>query len=567
MAMIVAGQTANFIVSYDSSLNGMGGQPDGPGLAQSILNTCEADLASLSALFGGIMPPPASLPFQINLVPGAGGAGHASCAATAITCFISAGSNVVGLPALVVAEVAEVFMAAQAKGWNCGWSNGEALSRVLAYVVHPNAIDLFSVGGDWLNSANPSRPDWVDNVDQTDQHNVSTGCGTLFLNYLAHQLNFGWPQIIAAAAPNTSTLAETAAVLGLQNAFNSFAALLATYFPTNATANLQNDDPFPLGPLLYLRHNLADDGTSHTGPLASSPDIIVKNNVVANPQATYSTPASINSDTESDANVIAGQANYVYLRVWNHGTDATNVTATAYWSPPATLVTPNLWNLIGSSQFADVPPGRIVEVSDPGITWPSGNIPAPGHYCFVATVGNALAPAPVPNTFNTFNDYVNYIYANNNITWRNFNVVAMGMHKRSPPFGEFLPLRFLVTGAWDEAHTFAFEILAGLPQGSRLALQLPHRLGRTLRPAPTHIEEHQDADSDPDDRRRMRIALAPDGSHHLGQIELHAKTAAPSHMLVHVPAERHTGPCDVAIRQLYEGREVGRITWRLVPGR
>src|SRR5262249_8902587 len=144
--------------------------------------------------------------------------------------------------------------------------------------------------------------------------------------------------------------------------------------------------------------------------LASSPDIIVKNNAVANPQATYSTTASINSDHESDPNVIDGQNNYVYLRVWNRGTDAPNVTTNVYWSPPASLVSPNLWNLIGSAQLADVPPGNVVQVTSPGITWPSANIPGPGHYCFLATAGNEVEPAPSPDTFNTFNDFIDYIY-------------------------------------------------------------------------------------------------------------------------------------------------------------
>jgi hypothetical protein len=61
--------------------------------------------------------------------------------------------------------------------------------------------------------------------------------------------------------------------------------------------------------VLYMRHNLADTGTSHTGSLADSPDIIIKNSPVSNPHATYSTPASIASDTESDPDVLTGQAN------------------------------------------------------------------------------------------------------------------------------------------------------------------------------------------------------------------------------------------------------------------
>jgi hypothetical protein len=564
MTMVLAGQTTHFTVSYDDSITLANGyQATGLALAQAVLASCENDLTTFSDLFGGIMPAPASLPFQINLVPGTGVASHPTCLSTVITCTISANSDTVGVPLQMDAEVAEVFMATQGRGVNCLYSNGEALSRVLPTVLYPKLRLRFMVGTSWLNSMAPSRPDWVTNSEQTDRDFVSIGCGTLFYNYLAYQLNFSWRDIIAAGA---GTLAQTAANLGVPNPFANFAALLAQYFPTNQRANLVDDDPFPLGrPSLYLRHNLADDGTSQTGPLATSPDIIVKNNPVANPQATYSTAASINSDQESDPNVIDGRDNYVYLRVWNRGTDATNVTATVYWSPPATLVTPSLWNLIGSALFADVPPGNLVQVSSPGITWPSASIPGPGHYCFVATVGNAADPAPNPGTFNTFNDFVNYIYAHNDITWRNFNVVGMGQHRPGGHFQGFIPLRFLVTGAWDKPHTFAFETFAGLPPGSRMALQVPHWLGRGLRPAHTNLEEHEDVDADPDDRRRVRIPLHGHAPQRLGEVELRARIAAASHLLVHIPEKHRDRPWQVAIRQLYAGREVGRITWRLVP--
>jgi hypothetical protein len=546
--MVVRGQTPNFVVAYDDTLT------NGIALSDAVLAQCEQDLTALSQLFGGIVPVAASLPFHINLVPGGGGAGHAGCLATTITCFISAGSDTLGVPALVDAEVAEVLMATQAKGFDCGANNGEALSRMLPTVLYPNLRYRFSTGNTWLNSTNPSRPDWITNTDPTDQNLVSTGCASLFLNYLAYQLNFSWPNILAAAAP---TLAGTAANLGLQNAFNDFASLLERHFPDGTQVVLPDDDPFPLpDPSLYLRHNLADDGTSHTGPLANSPDIIVRNDTVPDPQATFSTPASINSDTESDPSVLTGGANYIYLRLWNRGTDAANVTATVYWSPPATLVSPNLWNLIGSAQFADVPPGRVIEVSDPGITWPQAGTPGPGHYCFVATVGNAADPAPVPTTFNTFNDFVTYIYAHNNITWRNFNVVLSAQRQ--------MPLPFLISGAWDKAHAFALETLADLPRGARLSLQVPRWLGRALSERHAGLEEYEDADADADDRGRVRIPLSADGTHLLGQIELPAGTMARSQLVVHLPSERRDRPYEASIRQLHEGLEVGRITWRFL---
>jgi chitobiase/beta-hexosaminidase-like protein len=241
MALIIRGQTTNFVVSYDDSLI------NGPPLADAVLGQCEQDLAALSALFGGIMPAPTSLPFQIILVPGAGGAGHPGCLATGITCYVSAGSDVLGVPALVDAEVGEVLMATQAKGFDCASSNGEALSRVLPTVLYPNLRNRFSTGNAWLNSSNPSRPDWVTNTESTDQNWISIGCGSLFLNYLHAQLKFSWAEIISAAAP---TLAQTAKNLQMPgDPFRDFAALLACHYPPGAAAYLQDDDPFPLNPV------------------------------------------------------------------------------------------------------------------------------------------------------------------------------------------------------------------------------------------------------------------------------------------------------------------------------
>ncbi len=585
--MINAGQTANFVVWYDNSLTNSNPPNTGPALAQAVLDYCEYDLARLSLLFGGILPPQASLPITVNLVPGAGGAWNDGV--NSITCNISAGSSVQGISALVVAEEAEIFMNVQADGWNPGWSNGEALSRVSAQVLYPNRAWLFSTGEAWLNSNLPPgpplpRPDWVDQVKHTDQDFVSIGCGSLFLNYLAYQLNLRWPDIIGVGAPTTNTLAETATKLNVQNAYQNFYALLAAYFPPSTTMPVSlppqttdvnqppepTDDPFPLGaipspsPVLYIRHNTADNGTSHAPPLSSSPDIILKNNPVAQPQATFSTPASIGSATQSDPDVLASQTNYVYLRVWNRGADAANVFATVYWSPAATLVTPSMWNLIGDAYYPDVPPGSVVQISNPGIVWPADQIPAPGHYCFVATVGNANDPAPDPTSLISWNDFVNYIAKNNNIAWRNFNVIAMGGHMEKPLRGEFVELPFLISGAWDQAREFAFEIIAKLPEGSSLALQVAERLGRALQPN-TRLEKFGDPVTDPKNPRRVRIPIPMNHAHPLGQIELPAAAALPSHLLLHIPPHPDDGPCEIAIRQLYAGMEVGRITWRLVP--
>ena len=102
----------------------------------------------------------------------------------------------------------------------------------------------------------------------------------------------------------------------------------APSYPAGTPLLKQADDLVPLEPVadqsphLYVRHNLTDDGTTHAPPLSSSPDIIVKNNTVANPQDAFSIANSIASAMESDPYVRVDQANYVYLRIWNRGARA-----------------------------------------------------------------------------------------------------------------------------------------------------------------------------------------------------------------------------------------------------
>jgi hypothetical protein len=118
-------------------------------------------------------------------------------------------------------------MVTQGKGWIAGYKNGEALSRVCAKILYPHRAWLWSTGNSWLNgdpsSPNPVRSDFVDNVWPTDQDYI--GCGPLFLNYLAYQLNYQWPAIMAAGAPTTNTHAETATILGVSNAWINFSTL------------------------------------------------------------------------------------------------------------------------------------------------------------------------------------------------------------------------------------------------------------------------------------------------------------------------------------------------------
>jgi hypothetical protein len=78
-----------------------------------------------------------------------------------------------------------VFSAAQGLGWNCGDTNGEGLSRVLAEELYPGVLDAFHTADAWLDS---SRPDYVSDGVGNDQDGLSNGCAVVFLYYLHYVL-------------------------------------------------------------------------------------------------------------------------------------------------------------------------------------------------------------------------------------------------------------------------------------------------------------------------------------------------------------------------------------------
>src|ERR1035437_8507363 len=214
-------------------------------LADAVLATCEADYNRLLGWFGNISI--GSLPFNIYIQPGANGASHYGCAGTALYCDAFDGTDKDLIRSLVVAEADEVFMANQAAGWDCGGSNGEALSRILAAEIYPNELTppgqgiTFASAPSWLKS---NRPDWIDSTEGSDRNFESIGCGTLFINWLRFQLGYSLNQIVQAGG---ATLGATYQKLtGRQDGYARFSNLIAEHYPPGSTGGLTNDNPFPL---------------------------------------------------------------------------------------------------------------------------------------------------------------------------------------------------------------------------------------------------------------------------------------------------------------------------------
>ncbi|KAG4436836.1 hypothetical protein IFR05_007685 [Cadophora sp. M221] len=308
-----------------------------------------------------------------------------------------------------------------------------------------------------------------------------------------------------------------------------------------------------LAPDVYIRDQVGDIGNATSGAVSASPDIIVRQQAVADPQTAFGQGSGTENNSALSQPVVAGRNQSIYIRLLNRGgSAAAPSTATVYWSQPSTLVSPNLWNKIGSVSFPSVPTGRILTVS-PLLAWPAASVPPTGHYCFI-TIASANAD-PAPNLPNNFPDWVKFVQSNNNVAWRNFNVIP------SPPSGTGRPFHkfpFKIPGAFDAPRKFTIKGLGSLPRASQVLLRAPltlaRALGITLR----------DGEIDHD---HVLVPLHPFGAVNIGEGVLAIGSAADCELHVRVPDETYkkNGQFEFAVSQEWEGIEVGRLTYRFGP--
>jgi hypothetical protein len=305
---------------------------------------------------------------------------------------------------------------------------------------------------------------------------------------------------------------------------------------------------------LYLRDHPGDTGDTHTGSISTSPDIIVRPDEVLDPQTMYGEGSGTENSTTLGYEAEGGQDNVIYARVRNRGpVDATNATVTVYWSEVGTLITPDLWNLVGQTTLTSVPAGNVLTVSD-AIVWPEAEIPATGHYCFVGIVETVADPAPTLAELADFDVFRSFIRNNNNVTWRNFNVVE---NIPDPDAGDpAIMLPFHVAGAPDRAIGFGFELEARLPKGARLRLRAPRFLLEGLK-----LNRLETADGD-----WAVVRLNPHRRQRLGELQLPRAFRARLRLEVELPeAARKYSGYEISVRQYVakDEDEVGRVGWYL----
>jgi hypothetical protein len=199
--------------------------------------------------------------------------------------------------------------------------------------------------------------------------------------------------------------------------------------------------------------------------------------------------------------------------------------------------------------------GDILTVSSP-ITWLKANIPATSHYCFVGIIGNDEDPAPDPSDLLNWDNFRRFIRENNNVTWRNFNVVDNVPDPSVDP--DFIVLPFLATGAPDRARRMRLEVVAKLPQKAKAFIEVPGYMNDYFKFRTPFMKLDKN-------REICRVTVHPHGRFVLEELQFPAKSRAKLRLMVHIPKEEYRNEYEVYVRQLFEEEEVGRVTWRLVP--
>lgn len=329
-----------------------------------------------------------------------------------------------------------------------------------------------------------------------------------------------------------------------------------------------------LVPDVYMRRSIGDDGSlpGPTDDISSSPDIFVWKGT-ENPVTRFgegpraNTPAPGTPIDASDPNQIYTNNNDVYVRLRNRGVGKDKAKVQLFASPAATLITPERWTPIGVVEVDPIPQGDILTVSAQPVSWsppslqppfsPSDPLLWPGTvvpaYSFLAVrrphealyaghpyfdPSHGLPPGP---PYFEWAEFLAFLRGPG-VAWRNIHPIRAGLD---------LTLAFLLAGTPDRARRFDFEVLQRLPEGAKVTLKMPPALVAKFRQRqPWNLNGSGDLKLPSAPRVAFkRIELSPGCC---ARAAFHVETTGTSPLL-----RGHS----LAIRQLWRGEEVGRITW------
>jgi serine protease len=324
----------------------------------------------------------------------------------------------------------------------------------------------------------------------------------------------------------------------------------------------------------------------------ASPDIAIKNSMT-DPSKDPNSGALLSDPIDN----WSGSDHYVYVRLFNRGATATNVSVTVYWAEFATISDPLGWTVIGTKSINslkyDISNGTLVRIPwskslltahtyglvavvnckedpPPSALAPYAlspnaippNAPAPGSpvqkswdFSVNSVLANVFGVNPPPLTYLAYLDLVSY---SNNIAWRGVTV-SFTCFVVPQPFSkdEYIGISFIVPGAADQVRRAVLDLFATLPQGARLVIsgplwfldQIPNR-------SPYHLIDEK--------QQIGYLPLFHYGRREFGQWDLPVGSRTELQLFVHIPPDAPATTYEVAVSHRYGNRAYGRVTWQIV---
>ena len=315
-----------------------------------------------------------------------------------------------------------------------------------------------------------------------------------------------------------------------------------------------------LAPDLYLRKRPADDGgsTGRHDDKSSSPDILVCRGGAA---GLGEDGRSAHQPAPGEP-LAPGSGRRLYVRVLNRGGEPAKAQVHLFASPAATLITSERWKPLRKTISGPVPRGDTLVVL-PGIRWnaKSANLPplpppppelvdtgwGPDPLYSVLAVlppeddpaGRVpLPPGPPYFHWGLFRAFLR----RRGVAWRN-------AHRVRVTSGQPATLACFLAGTPDRGRWFDFEVVQRLPAGAAVTVAAPAAMAAKLHQRQPWLE-----------RRGSQIELPRRRSTRFSRVSLPASAYDPLWVRVE-PGSGLTWGHSLAVRQLWQGEEVGRITW------
>ncbi len=276
---------------------------------------------------------------------------------------------------------------------------------------------------------------------------------------------------------------STPGMLGYTSDFNDFRIAMITacmdLYPNDLDYLVTVKNGFHavgIGPDLYARDSLADQGDEPGILSCMSPDIICMQDM-AN-AATLTQISDITNGGLGQGIDLAEGDHHVYFRIFNRGAADASGTFRLFISPVSTFPTPTSWHEVGYYDFPTVPAGGlwVPSIASECITLTSALATAlgTGHFCFIGIVESTVDPQPDRNLIDNTAEFHDYIRKSNNYVWRNCDITGV-----APAPSGITPAQFngfQINGFGLKTEFRQLEVDAReLPRGTRLVMWVPRR--------------------------------------------------------------------------------------------